>query len=206
METVSISGASFTADEKQLLFSSNRTGIFNVNAVPVSGGAPAPLTDSTVDSTFVVSAFPFDERFLYTHDQGGNENNHLYVSDARRQGAGPDARREAQGDLRRLDARRRRVLRPDQRARRAATSTSTSTTRRPTRGTLVYQDDTGYDLGAISDDGKWLAFQKANSTADSDMYLWNAATKADDSSSRSTRASPPTSRRRSTRPRAGSTT
>ena len=30
MATVSISGASFSADEKQLLFSSNRTGIFNV--------------------------------------------------------------------------------------------------------------------------------------------------------------------------------
>ena len=79
METVSIRGAAFTADEKQLLFSSNKTGIFNVNAVPVAGGAAAPLTDSAVDSTFIVSAFPFDARFLYTHDQGGNENNHLYV-------------------------------------------------------------------------------------------------------------------------------
>ena len=38
-----------------------------------------PLTRSTTDSTFAVSYFPKDERILYTHDQRGDENNHLYV-------------------------------------------------------------------------------------------------------------------------------
>ena len=33
-DDVAISGASFSADETQLLFSSNRTGIFNVYTVP----------------------------------------------------------------------------------------------------------------------------------------------------------------------------
>ena len=35
----------------------------------------------------------------------------------------------------------------------------------------------GYDFGDISDDGKWIAFQKINTTADSDIYLWNVAAK-----------------------------
>ena len=35
----------------------------------------------------------------------------------------------------------------------------------------------GYDFGDISDDGQWLAFQKVNTTADSDIYLWNVAAK-----------------------------
>ncbi len=176
LETVSINGASFSGDEKQILFSSNRTGIFNVNAVPTSGGDAVPLTDSATDSTFLVSAFPAGDRFLYTHDQGGNENNHLYVRSpgGKEQDLTPgeklkavfvdwshdgnaffvqsNERDERFFDLYRYDAR--------------------------TYGRQrVYQDDTGYSLGAISDDQKWLAFQKANSTADSDMYLWNAETK-----------------------------
>ena len=176
METVSISGASFTADEKQLLFSSNKTGIFNVDAVPVAGGAAVPLTDSAADSTFVVSAFPFDARFLYTRDQGGNENNHLYVKTpgGKEQDLTPGEKLKAifagwthDGTGFYVQTNER-----DERYFDLYLHDAKTYARK-----LVYQDDVGYDLGAISDDGKWLAFQKANSTADSDMYLWSAATK-----------------------------
>src|SRR5215813_13435264 len=72
-------GTSFSPNEQQLLVSSDRSGIYNVYTVPVSGGALKPLTHSTTESTFGVSFFPKDERVLYTRDQGGNENNHLYL-------------------------------------------------------------------------------------------------------------------------------
>ena len=36
-----VSGASFSPDETQILFSSDATGIFNVHAVPTAGGAPS---------------------------------------------------------------------------------------------------------------------------------------------------------------------
>jgi dipeptidyl aminopeptidase/acylaminoacyl peptidase len=177
METVSISGASFTSDEKTLLFSSNKTGIFNVNAVPVAAGAAMPRTSSTTDSTFLVSAFPLDARFLYTHDQGGNENNHLYVQagDGKDTDLTPGEKLKAlfvdwtldgKGFYAQTNERDERFF--DLYLYDAKTYART----------LVYQDDAGYQLGAIADDGKWLAFQKTNSTADSDMYLWNASTKA----------------------------
>src|SRR5258706_12400228 len=79
LATEAIGGASFSSDEKRVLFSSNRTGIYNVYAVPAAGGAAVPLTDSKTDSTYAVSFFPKDDRFLFTRDQGGNELNHLYV-------------------------------------------------------------------------------------------------------------------------------
>jgi len=176
LETVSITGASFSADETKILFSSNATGVYNVDAVPVAGGAAAPLTASPTDSVFLVSAFPRDARFLYTHDQGGNENNHLYVKgpDGAERDLTPGARLKAtfadwthDGDgfyvqTNERDERYFDVYRYD----------AKSYERR-----LVYQNDAGYDLGAISNDGRWLAFQKTNSTSDSDLYLWNAATK-----------------------------
>ena len=73
MNTVRIGGSSFSSDEKSILFHNNKSGIFNVYSVPVSGGAPTQLTNSTKESTFAVSYFPTDSRFLYTYDRGGNE-------------------------------------------------------------------------------------------------------------------------------------
>ncbi|MET0208805.1 MAG: hypothetical protein ABW220_07160, partial [Burkholderiaceae bacterium] len=79
MATTSVSGASFSADEKRILFSSNASGIFNVYSISVDGGEPVALTSSTTDSHYAVGYFRNDDRVLYTRDQGGNEQNHLYV-------------------------------------------------------------------------------------------------------------------------------
>ena len=67
---------------RAILFSSNKTGIWNAYTMPVSGGAWTPVTKSTTDSTYAVSFFPNDNRILITRDQGGNELNHLYVRTA----------------------------------------------------------------------------------------------------------------------------
>ncbi|HEX6728497.1 MAG TPA: hypothetical protein VF074_00725, partial [Pyrinomonadaceae bacterium] len=79
MNNVRIGGSSFSSDEQSLLFHSNKSGIYNVYFVPVTGGSPVQLTNSTKESTFAVSYFPTDGRVLYTYDRGGNENSHLYV-------------------------------------------------------------------------------------------------------------------------------
>ena len=55
MATTNIGGASFSADEKRILFHSNKTGIFNVYSISVSGGEPVALTSSTKDSHYAVS-------------------------------------------------------------------------------------------------------------------------------------------------------
>jgi hypothetical protein len=77
LTTTAISGASFSADETRILFSSNKSGIWNAYTIPVTGGDWTPVTKSTTDSTYAVSFFPKDDRILLTRDQGGNELNHL---------------------------------------------------------------------------------------------------------------------------------
>src|SRR3989449_5255859 len=79
MATTRVGGATFSPDEKSILFHSNKSGIFNVYCMPVSGGEPKQLTSSTKESTYIVSAFPNDARFLYRYDKGGNENEHIYL-------------------------------------------------------------------------------------------------------------------------------
>jgi dipeptidyl aminopeptidase/acylaminoacyl peptidase len=177
MNTVRIGGSSFSADEKSLLFHSNKSGIFNVYSVPVSGGAATQLTNSAKESTFAVSYFPNDTRFIYTYDRGGNENNHLY--------------------LRELDGTER-DLTPGDKVKanflgwsKDRKSFFFSTNERDPRffdifempidsfkPSLVYKDETGYGFGTMSNDKKYIAFQKSGaSAADSDIYLYNTATK-----------------------------
>jgi dipeptidyl aminopeptidase/acylaminoacyl peptidase len=177
MDTTRVGGASFSADEKQVLFHNNKTGIFNVYSVPVAGGAPKQLTNSTKESTYSVSYFPSDARFIYTYDRGGNENSHLYV-------------RELDGTERDLT--------PGEKTKANFLGWSFdrksffySTNERDPRffdiyemtiadfkPALVYKDETGFDFGDISNDKKFIAFQKnGDATSDSDVYLYDTATK-----------------------------
>jgi len=177
MNTVRIGGSSFSADEKSILFHSNKSGIYNVYSVPVTGGTPAQLTNSTKESTFAVSYFPNDNRILYTYDRGGNENSHLYL-------------RELDGSERDLT--------PGEKVKANFLDWSHdrksfffSTNERDPKffdiyempldtfkPSMIYKDETGFDAGSISDDKKYIAFEKSGgSAADSDVYVYNTATK-----------------------------
>ena len=177
MDTTRIGGAAFSPDEREILFHSNKPGIFNVYSVPIAGGALKQLTNSTKESTYAVSYFPADTRFIYTYDRGGNENNHLYV-------------RELDGSERDLT--------PGEKTKANFLGWSFdrksffySTNERDPRffdiyemaladfkPTLVYKDEKGFDFGDISDDKKFIAFQKnGDSTSDSDVYIYNTETK-----------------------------
>lgn len=178
MDTTRLGGGSFSADEKSILFHSNKTGIFNVYSMPaVAGGAPKQLTNSTKESTYAVSYFPADARFLYRYDKGGNENEHLYL-------------RELDGTERDLtpgDKTKANFLDWSHDRKSFFFSTNTRDARyfdifemniADLKPALIYQDETGYDFGAISNDKKFIAFGKTGgSQADSDVYLYNTATK-----------------------------
>lgn len=170
MATVNIGGASFSADERSILFHSNETGIFNVYAMPVAGGKPVPLTSSKTDSHYAVSFFPGDDRFLYTRDQSGNELNHLYV--------------------RELDGSERDLTPGDKLKANFAgwsgddTAFYVTTNERDPKffdlyrydaktyaRTLVFKNEAGWEVSDISRDGRWLALGKINTTADSDVHL-----------------------------------
>ena len=48
-------GYAWSADDKQLLVTSDETGIYNVYGLPAAGAGKQALTSSTTDSTFAVS-------------------------------------------------------------------------------------------------------------------------------------------------------
>ena len=177
MDTVRIGGASFSSDEKQILFHNNKTGIFNVYTVPIEGGDAKQLTNSTKESTFAVSWFPNDSRFIYTYDRGGNENSHLYV-------------READGNERDITpgektkanfltwAHDRKSFFYSTNERDPKYFDIFEMTVADLKPTLVFKDETGYDFADISNDKRYLAFSKpGDSTIDSDIFLYDTQLK-----------------------------
>lgn len=177
MATTRLGGASFSSDETSILFHSNKSGIFNVYAMPVSGDEPKQLTNSTRESTFAVSFFPADQRFLYRYDKGGNENEHLYLRelDGTERDLTPGEKTKAQFHGWSQD---RKSFFFGTNARDPKFFDIFEMSVADLKAVLLYKDETGYVFGAISNDKKFIAFGKpGKSTADSDVYLYNTETK-----------------------------
>ena len=126
---------------------------------------PEPLTRSTTNSIFAASYFPGDDRILYSSDQGGNELTHLYVRNLDGTIRGPDARREAEGELRRLGGGRQVVLRLHQRARPALLRPLRGLDRRLQSHARSTRTPTGFDLGPVSRDKRYVALVKSRTTS-----------------------------------------
>ena len=170
MATTSVGGASFSADGQRILINSNATGIFNVYSQAVGGGAPVPLTRSTTDSHYAVSYFPSDDRILYTRDQGGNELNHLYVRelDGTERDLTPGDKLKASFEGWSGDGSAFFVISNERDPRFFDLYRYDS---RSYARTLIYKNEQGLEVAAVSRDGRWVALDKTNTTADSDVYL-----------------------------------
>ncbi len=172
MDNENVGGGSFSPDLSKLLVTSNRSGIYNMYTIATAGGELQPVTQSDSSSVFAISYFPEDERMLFRMDNNGDEIYHIYLRD--RDGShrdltpfegsrslfyrwanddkslffGSNQRDNRYTDLYKMDL---------------ATFTPT----------LIYQNDEGYNLEAISHDEKYVALSKSINTNDSDLYLYN---------------------------------
>jgi dipeptidyl aminopeptidase/acylaminoacyl peptidase len=176
MATTRLTGASFSPDEKRVLFSSNESGIFNAYTLPLTGGKAKALTQSKTDSTYSVGFFPKDERIFFTRDQGGNENNHLYVRtpDGKERDLTPGDKLKASFAGWNGDDSAFYVLTNERNPRFFDVYRYDAKTY---ARTLVYQNDTGLSFADVSLDGKWLAFNKTRTNYDTDIHLYNVETK-----------------------------
>ena len=168
-------GGSFSPDGSKILVSSDQTGTFNAVAIPVDGGAPVQLTQSKVSAVDPLGYFPRDERFLYSSDQGGNENDHLYV-----QSPDGSVRDLTPGDKVKANFH---GWSPDDR-----TFVFSTNERDPGafdlyamtvdgyERTLLFKNEEGFLPGATSPDHRWVTLSKAVSTNDVDLYLHDRTT------------------------------
>jgi dipeptidyl aminopeptidase/acylaminoacyl peptidase len=179
-KNINILGGSFSPDESNLLVTSNETGIYNVYALPIDGSDPQPLTHSEKESYFAISYVPNGNGFLYHADKGGNENDHLYWVD----NAGTTV------NLTPFDSSKSEFLgwSRDEKSffyisnkrnpkffdlyEREIISLAD-----PNASILIYQNDEGLDVGAISVNKRYLALIKSITTNNNELYLYDLQTK-----------------------------
>lgn len=169
----SATGHAFSSDGRSVLVSSDQSGVFNAYALPVGGGDPIALTSSKDNATFAASFFPNDDRILFTADKGGDELDHLFVREH-----GGSVRDLTPGEKVKADFL---GWSPDGR-----TFWVTSNERNPEmfdiyaydsgsyQRKLVFRNE-GYDVRAISRDGRHAALVKERTSADNNLYLVDLA-------------------------------
>lgn len=176
-ETISHAGASFSADAERVLFTNDSTGIFNVYSMPVGGGKVTPLTQSSSKATFLVDAFPKDDRVLVTADGEGNEIRHLYV-------------RSPDGSMRDLvDAPEARVgfmgfsaddqsmfVRSSERDPKFADLYRYNLA--DLSRELILQNPGGFEIVDVSRDGRYVALLQFVTNADSNIFVYDTQSKA----------------------------
>jgi len=172
-ETTTIFGASFSHDESRLLMTSDASGIFNVYAQPITGGAPVQLTSSEDNATFAIGYFPENDRFLYQADQAGNELFHIYVRglDGTDRDLTPGDRTRAQFAGWLDDDSGFHVLTNERDPRYMDLYRYDATTY---ERTLIYRNEAGFDVAGVSRDGRRVALIKVRNNADDDIYIFDA--------------------------------
>ena len=176
VNTTTIFGSSFSFDEKNILFTSDKSGVYNVYSMSLETKEVMQLTASDSNSIYSLSYFPNDNRFIFVSDKGGNEIWQIYVQneDGTSKNLTPfeDARAEYYGwaydeksfyfgcnkrnpkfmDVYEMDI-------------------------ETLEYQMIYQNDGGYYFGGISNDRKFMALTKTITRNNSEMYLHNLATK-----------------------------
>ena len=160
----------FSFINNDLLVSSDQTGVYNAYRLDISDGELKALTQSSDRGVYVESWFPTDDRFIYQQDGNGDELTHVFVmspegdvtdltpgeghkagfagwsSNAENFYIYSNERDGAAFDLYRYD------------------------TRTYSRS-MLYENEEGLDLGAVSHDGRWVVYVRNNSNSDSDLFL-----------------------------------
>jgi dipeptidyl aminopeptidase/acylaminoacyl peptidase len=173
--TTNLMGSSFSPDGTTILVSSDETGIFNAFAVPVSGDSPLRLTDSTGDAVPALGYFPADERILYASDRDGDERGHIYVRDpdgtTRELTPGADLTAQfmgwAQDDRGFFFLSNERDQRYFDLYEMAAADYERA---------LLYRNDGGHEIAAISPDRRYLALGRRISTNSREILLYDRQT------------------------------
>ncbi|TXE17058.1 S9 family peptidase [Psychroserpens burtonensis] len=176
MDNEAVGGGSFSADNSNLLVSSNRSGIYNVYTIPTKGGEMTAITTSDSTSVFAESYFPNDNRMLLSADGNGDEIDHLFV-------------RDLEGTIKDIT--------PTKGAKALFYGWSEDnqylyygSNKRDPRyfdvykmsiddytSEMIYQDDTGLTFSGMSNDENYFALSKSLNTNDSDLSIYNVTTK-----------------------------
>lgn len=175
MENTDIYRNSLSFDEKKVLFTSNKSGIYNAYSVNIENKEIEQLTHSEKSAFTSISYFPNDNRVLIKADNEGDELYHIFLreEDGTMKDLTPDSIARAlfytwnydqKSFLYGSNKRNKRIM---------DIYEMDIETFEPV---LIYNNDSGYSLRAISNDKKNIAFKKTYIRENTDIFLYNRET------------------------------
>ncbi len=175
-KTKNIGGGVFNKDETKIAVNNNETGIYNVYEINLADTSMKPVTKSAKESLFVNDYVAGTDNIIYSADQGGNENSHLYLLHP-----GDSAKDLTPGMKEKTSFFGWNKLRK--------TLYYTSNKRDPKyfdlykmdtatwTSNMIYKNDSGYNVDNISFNEQYFLLSKAITTDANEMYLFNASSK-----------------------------
>ena len=174
-----VAGGSFSPDESKLLVSSNETGIYNVREIDLATGESKALTNSTEESYFAQSYLPNDDRFIFTFDEGGNEQFQIHLSGAsgsRNLTPGDSIRNSFWGWSRDQESMFYSSNRRDARFMDIYELAISAFESETPIGEMIYENNDGINVSEISPDKNYFVLTQAVTTSDNKMYLYDRRT------------------------------
>lgn len=169
-ETTAYSGISFNRAGSHVVVNHDKTGVYNAYTMPITGGEPVALTESTDNAVFGLGYFADDKRLLYISDKGGNELFHVFVREAdgsvKDLTPGDEVRASFMGFNRKRDAFYVQTNERDAKAMDLYRYDADSYER-----TMVFQNDNSLSIGDISGDGNTIALGKTINNTEGHLYL-----------------------------------
>jgi dipeptidyl aminopeptidase/acylaminoacyl peptidase len=176
-KSTNVNGGAISTNDQKLLLNSNESGIFNVYEIDIATGQKKALTTSAKESVFGNDYVPGTSNFIFNADKGGNENDHLFLQKA--------------GDTVAKD------LTPGEKEKAGFFGWSrdnkylyyTSNKRDPRffdlykmdttqwKPAMVYRNDNGFDVNALSDNERYLALVQTITTSSNAIYIADQQTK-----------------------------
>jgi dipeptidyl aminopeptidase/acylaminoacyl peptidase len=169
-------GGSFSSDESKLLISSNESGIYNAYEIDIASGQKKALTNSTKESIFANDYVPGTFNIIYGADKGGNENDHLYLL-------------KTDGSVKDLTPGEKEKANFYGWSRNNKSFYYSSNKRDPRffdlykmdtgswKSGMIYKNDKGFDVGAISDNERYLVLIQPVTTSSTNLFLVDQQTK-----------------------------
>ena len=169
------SGGYFSKDASKLIYSSDKTGVFNIYEVDLTTKKEIQKTNSQKESYFVQGYSPLTNEIIYSADKGGNENSHLYL-----------IRNEKSIDLTPGENTKASLFgwTKDQK-----NMYFQSNSRNPKyfdlykinietlETKMVFQNDMAYRYNSISENDRYLVFELSISRSEDKMFLYDLETK-----------------------------
>ncbi len=169
-KSTSFIGGALSTDDSRLLLGSNENGIYNAYEIDLATGQKTALTNSDNESVFINDYVPGTRHILYSADKGGNENDHLYL-------------RTADGKIRDLTPGEKEKAQFLGWSRDGKTGYLISNRRSPQffdlykmdtvnwSPVMLYRNEKGYDIGAVSEDERYMALVENITTTSTNLFL-----------------------------------